>query len=172
MKRLLALFAALVGFALASAPAFAWDIKQTGDGNAYWVAPSGTAVHVGETVLNVYMPDVSAASTVHVVSPVKGKVKAVYGVLSGAMTGTITYVDTWIQSTVTANLYTEVTRATSKASFAANGSAVTSSTLSFVPTASNSVTKGGVIAIHSDGGGSGFGTSTAPTTFTVVIYPE
>jgi hypothetical protein len=170
MKKLLAIFAALVGLVLISAPASAWEVKQTRDGNAYWEHPvSKRTVHVGEVHLQADISDVAvASSSKYVVSPVAGRIKAIYAAISSGLTGTVTYLDAWIMSTVTAGYFgTEVTNGTAKMSFT---QASTGATTSFTPTANNTVTKGGVIRIGSDGGGTGY--STTPASFTIVIYPD
>lgn len=170
MRKLLMAFALM----LACAPAYAgsWNLRQKDDGGAYWRNSDGREAHVLETHIVMHMTDITLPSTHYIVSPITGYVEKIYGIIYKAVASTDAVISSWVSNaTRGATFTTEITNGTSRMTFP-NTTSTAGDTITFTPSvgnASNKVSKGGRIAIQTDGGPTDGG---VPATFVIVINPK
>jgi hypothetical protein len=175
MKKFIAAFAVLAVMGL-SLPAFAgWNIQQQGNGGAVWTDGDGNSTPVGGgSVINVRIADLSTAATEYVVLRRAGEIVALYGVsmspsaLSSGVDNTITV---WLESSATNGNFLAVSGGSitlAAASDAGTNEADTDFERNSDGTSTgtqNAASQGQVIAIHTDGSGTG----ATPGMITIVI---
>jgi len=159
-KTFLSILALLFTVGLAQA---GWNIVQKDDGSTYWRDDAGTEVHVAETHLTVTLADVSTNSTAYVVAPVGGVVESVYATINATTASAAADLQVSIGNQ---DGWTLTTNGTVPWVIASGSTAGTVDT--YTTSSSNTVTKGQVIAITTDGSS----TNTVIATFTVVINPK
>jgi len=156
----------------------AWNIQQGGDGGTYWVdTDDSESNHVSEGRVTVFMPDIAVASTGYVAVPVKGDIIKVYSVihnsLSSASNETLQlYIGTGASSATGPTAWVEVSNAVTGVTIQLSSVTGASDTNATEYSISNTITEGGVLAIHSPGRSAPGVGSTIPATITVIINPK
>lgn len=168
MKRLLlSVLTVVFAVGFVAAASAGWNLRQNADGSTDWVNGSGTDAHVAESYVYVTISDVSTAITKYVVVPIGGTVETIYSVLENNISGADATLDFWVMDSTTPSIVsTEISNATSPHVIAEAGTDI-GEVDTFTPTTGHTVTKGGVIAVHTDGGSTG----TSQATITIIINP-
>lgn len=171
-RALALLFALLIAW-----PAQAgWNLRQNDDGTTDWVREDseGTldTMSIGERYLVVRITRVAEPGTYAIAIPMTDvKVTFIQSVITGALTGSNTILSFWNLASgetlaALSNMSTskEISNTTSKMTIAATTGtavatnfvafAVTNTVDTFTPTANNTLGRGSMILIHTDGGSS------------------
>lgn len=187
MKHYLKGLAALMLSLLVAVPAFAgWNLRQNADGTTDWVRTDSKnaedSVSVGEFYLTLRMTNITSPGTFTVAVPITDvKVTLIQAVLEDAITGTDTLLSFYkVGAGQTIGALTnrvktlEISNSVSKMALDSTtplqgtdtfAFATTGTVYSFTPNKNNTLEKGSVIFINTDGGSS----SLSPTDHATII---
>ena len=178
MKKLL--LAAMGLLLMAGVASAGWNLRQKGDGGAYWLNDrDAREEHVLVTHLTVTPASpLSTAISTFVISPITGTIEKIYAVLHQALgQGPNETISFFVSSATSGtlslahNTVNEVTNGTAKMTLVNATPHVAGDSIEFTPNSatSNRVSKGGRIGIDNSGTTIH---SAAKVTFTIVINPK
>ena|SRR3990167_10014999 len=174
MKKLL--LSALGLLLMAGVASANWSLRQKGDGGTYWTNDKDSREeHVLVTYLVVDITNVTVPGTIFVISPITGTIEKIYSVISAGLGQAGNTTISFYSSSATSGTFkiiNEVTNAVSRLTLVGATPSAAGDMREFTPNSAtaNRVSKGGRIAIESDGGSADLSGTTAK--FTIIINPK